>query len=110
MSKLEELRPSKRLVAIASAAVMVAIVVGGLFWLTLEVNRQRGLDIDRAKGVEQGTVWTAAFSPDGRRVVTASRDTTARVWDAEKGTLLRELRGHQNGLSTAAFSPDGRGW
>jgi WD40 repeat protein len=26
-------------------------------------------------------MWSAALSPDGTRVVTASRDKTARVWD-----------------------------
>ncbi len=33
--------------------------------------------------LEGHTDWvlSAAFSPDGRRVVTASRDNTARVWD-----------------------------
>ena len=56
----------------------------------------------------QSSVTTAAFSADGRRVVTASWDSTARVWDAEKGTLLAELRGHQSSVSTAAFSADGR--
>jgi WD40 repeat protein len=29
----------------------------------------------------QGTVWSAAFNPDGTRVVTASMDHTARVWN-----------------------------
>jgi len=32
-----------------------------------------------------GTVWSAAFSADGKRVVTASQDNTARIWDAESG-------------------------
>lgn len=27
------------------------------------------------------TVWAEAFSPDGSRVVTASTDNTARVWE-----------------------------
>ena len=26
-------------------------------------------------------IWSATYSPDGRRIVTASEDNTARVWD-----------------------------
>ena len=29
----------------------------------------------------EGEVWSAAFSPDGARIVTAAKDATARVWD-----------------------------
>jgi WD40 repeat protein len=50
----------------------------------------------------------SAFSPDGRRVATASRDKTARLWDAETGTEIAVLRGHENSVTSAAFSPDGR--
>jgi len=52
-------------------------------------------------------VCSVAFSPDGRRVVTASLDDTARVWDSETGKELAVLRGHTRGLFTACFSPDG---
>jgi len=56
-----------------------------------------------------GFVWSAAFSPDGRRVVTASDDETARVWDAETGKeLLTLIKGHRGSVWSAAFSPDGR--
>jgi WD40 repeat protein len=51
-------------------------------------------------------VLSAAFSPDGTRVVTASEDNTARVWDAATGKLLTLLQ-HQGGVLSAAFSPDG---
>ena len=31
--------------------------------------------------IHEGTVVSAQFSPDGQRVVTASEDNTARLWD-----------------------------
>jgi len=51
---------------------------------------------------------TATFSPDGKRVVTASVDDTARVWDADSGKFLASLQGHTARVNSAAFSPDGR--
>ena len=54
-----------------------------------------------------GLVWSAAFSPDGARVVTASEDKTARLWDAATGKPLAVLRGHDDEVTSAAFSPDG---
>ena len=48
-----------------------------------------------------------AFSPDGRFVLTASDDNTARLWDAASGAELRCFQGHENAVSACAFSPDG---
>ena len=42
----------------------------------------------------KSSVWSASIAPDGRRIVTASEDNTARVWDAENGGRLATLRGH----------------
>jgi WD40 repeat protein len=50
----------------------------------------------------------ARFSQDGRQIVTASDDGTARVWDASSGRLMSQLRGHSRAVSGAGFSPDGR--
>jgi WD40 repeat protein len=52
-------------------------------------------------------VWSAAFSPDGTRVVTASGDQTARVWDVATGTPLTGALQHQGEVRSAAFSPAG---
>jgi WD40 repeat protein len=48
-----------------------------------------------------------AFSPDGRLLATASRDQTARLWDAAAGNTVRTLTGHTDGVTRVAFSPDG---
>jgi len=53
-------------------------------------------------------LWSASFTPDGRRLVTVSDDHTARVWDAQTGAPLWTLRGHGGPVRFAAFSRDGR--
>jgi WD40 repeat protein len=53
-------------------------------------------------------VWTVAYSPDGRRLVTASGDRTAKVWDIRTGEEVFACRGHTLGVQGARFSPDGR--
>lgn len=55
-----------------------------------------------------GRIESASFSPDCRRVVTASTDGTARVWDAITGRELAQLKGHVGAVLTASFSADGR--
>ncbi|SPF35997.1 conserved hypothetical protein [Candidatus Sulfopaludibacter sp. SbA4] len=56
----------------------------------------------------QAEVCCAAFSPDGRRVVTASWDHTAQVWEADTGKPVGAPLQHQDKVNSAAFSPDGR--
>jgi WD40 repeat protein len=55
-----------------------------------------------------GAVSVASFSPDGCRIVTASDDRTARLWDSQLGTLIAVLQGHDEKVRSASFSPDGR--
>jgi WD40 repeat protein len=54
-----------------------------------------------------GGLLSAAYSPDGAQIVTASHDKTARIWDAHTGVELGVLSGHRDGVFSAAYSPDG---
>jgi len=50
----------------------------------------------------------AQFSPDGRRVVTASDDGTARVCNAQDGQAQTQPLRHNGAVWSAEFSPDGK--
>ena len=61
----------------------------------------------RAGSVHPGGVIAVLFTPDGKRLVTAGADGTARLWDAETGQSLQVMAGHTNEVYIA-LSPDGQ--
>jgi predicted NACHT family NTPase len=56
----------------------------------------------------KGAVLFSKFSPDGKTIVTASDDTTAKIWDAKTGQMRATLEGHTGAVVSAQFSPDGK--
>jgi WD40 repeat protein len=95
-----------------SPSIRLTFCVAGAAGKTLHARLLASEDrvTDRSHPVlpkHDGIAWSAAFSPDGSRVVTASWDKTARVWDGRTGQpLMPELR-HNGVVWSAAFSPDG---
>ncbi len=84
-------------------------------------NREKGNDVRRydvATGTEanfikipphgwQGRLWWLAFSPDGRRIASASESQVIWLWNADTGAFLNQLSTHSVVLSFA-FSPHGK--
>ncbi len=76
-----------------------------------EIATLRGQDAESATAPDKSRhneVYFAAFSPDGARIVTASSDGTARVWDSTSGIEIATLEGHEGPVNSASFSPDAR--
>ncbi|MBF0274595.1 MAG: hypothetical protein HQK84_05125, partial [Nitrospinae bacterium] len=52
-------------------------------------------------------VTSCAFSRDGAAILSASADSTIRLWDRETGKEIRQYKGHTNWVTSCALSRDG---
>ncbi len=52
-------------------------------------------------------IWSIAFSPDGKTLVSGSDDKTMRFWDVAAGKEVRQIK-HSQGIGKIAWSPDGK--
>jgi hypothetical protein len=55
-----------------------------------------------------GHVWDISWSPDSKKIASASRDNVIILWTTETLSPLRTLTGHSNGVRSVAWSPDGQ--
>ena len=83
--------------------------------MTRLVNTDTGQEVAQLKGrLTWRWPWrlddakATAFSEDGRRIVTSSRDSTIRIWDIKDRSLVASIKGHENAVTHAEYSHDGR--
>jgi WD40 repeat protein len=77
-------------------------------WFYLQ-QRSHGL-LHEAAGVaaHEGGAYCVTYSPDGRTLASAGKDSVIRFWDARTLRPQGELRSGQFGVNQVVFSPDGK--
>jgi WD40 repeat protein len=81
-------------------------IVSQRFFHELIVHREKALPILLKLFAHHETAYHASFDVDGARILTASWDKTAKLWETRSGNLLMTFA-HDAAVNTAKFSPDG---
>ena len=105
--ELRTFKPEKPTFAVAFSPDGQRVVTGN-YQIAAIWDCQTGrllLQLEGHKG--RSVVRSVSFSSDGRLVVTASDDGTAKIWRTDTGREMRTLKGHSGRVSSASFSPDG---
>ena len=76
--------------------------------LAVGVRAERPAKIEFVSQLEHsGVVLSVVFSADGAHVLSASDDSSIKLWDAATGALIRTFEGHSGSVRSIVFSPDG---
>lgn len=96
----------------AGNTVLAARLLKEARWLVPYVPTDLPPNVDRVLGIARmrhgDVVNLVVFAPDGKRLATASRDATVKLWDLGNGRELKTYRGSKDAVRGLAWSRDGR--
>jgi WD40 repeat protein len=60
------------------------------------------------EGHGSGCIYCVAFSPNGKLLASSGQDQTVKVWNIDRGKLVKTLTAHEDFVYSVVFSPDGK--
>ena len=91
-----------------SKNILIIILTFLLLVLTKSSQAQESTDVIVQSG-HTFDVYSVAYSPDGRTILSGSRDRTLKLWDVATGREIRTFIGHTDLIwGGVAYSPDGQ--
>lgn len=110
-------RISRRAALLGLGGALAVAGAGGIAWLIKSQELQAMLALSTpvsSTGLiyvyrgHSALVWSVAWSPNGRQLVSGSSDKTAQVWNAADGNQLYTYTGHTDTIYGVAWSPNSR--
>lgn len=86
---------------------LMASAGGGFFDQVMVWDMHSNTRLHSLTGFEDATVYSVAFSPDGRRLVAGGSDGRIVVWEMPTGEEITTLVGHVGEVNDMRFSADG---
>ncbi len=108
------LTPQRRQL-IGGVGLLILLLLAG--WAVLQtlgnsspsITPETASRVQLAQRLSAGTsVYSVAFTPDGKTLATGSEDGTVRLWQVEDGSLINSLDGESGLIVGVTFSPDGK--
>ena len=95
-----QIAQNNKLVATCSADKKI------MLWNLKQSPNERDLQFEPYKCLKGHNkwVWDCNFSCDSAYLISASSDTTVRLWDVENGEIVQVLKGHTKGITCLALN------
>jgi WD40 repeat protein len=77
-------------------------------WIKTRLPYPESERVERTLVGHTNLISSCGFSPDGRWIISASKDETLKIWDAGSGREIRTLVGHEGGVTRFAISRDSK--
>ena len=84
------------------------ILAFGSFDGSVDLYQSNGTLITRFVGLKTSEIRGLSFSPDGKRIASAGKGKSVRIWDIHTGKLISKFYAHQDDIFRVNFHPDGK--